>query len=97
MTDTRERGDVTAGYFQERWYAVVNDLVGGWAVATVDRPLSEIDTKSRTVVVVADFVSEEAARYIATLHNLNKGFTDVLQRVITSDEPPYGAWPCQPQ
>lgn len=46
------------------WYAVVNDLIGGWAVSTVDAPLSD-----NSGLDIADFVSEDVARHIAALHN----------------------------
>lgn len=52
----------------ERWYAVVNDLVGGWCVATVDMPLSEFGSSS-TATFVGDFLTEGIARHVADLHN----------------------------
>ncbi len=55
------------------WYPVVNDLVGGWALATADLPLSEIDTRGREVVVVAELADEAIARYVARLHNTTIG------------------------
>ncbi len=51
------------------WYPVVNDLVGGWAIATADLPLSEIDTRTREVLIVGEFASESLARNVAQLHN----------------------------
>lgn len=53
---------------QARWYAVVNDLVGGWAVSTIDKPLSQLDPTA-SEGELADFCSEEIARHIAELHN----------------------------
>lgn len=51
-----------------RWHAVANDIIGGWAVATVDLPVSQVDHRHHTVV--ADMVtSETLARHIADLHN----------------------------
>lgn len=54
------------------WYAVVNDLVGGWSIATVDLPLSKINAQTFTRHnVVADFICEKTTRYVAALHNRN--------------------------
>lgn len=50
------------------WHAVVNDEIGGWAVATAPGPTSQID--HRQAEIVADFVRTEAiARRIADDHN----------------------------
>ncbi len=59
--------------FTVPWHPVVNDLVGGWALAAADPPLSEIDTRSRDVAVVAEFADEAVARYVARLHNTTIG------------------------
>lgn len=55
--------------FTVRWYPIVNDLVGGWSIATADVPLREIDTRNRDVAVVGDFLTEGIARHIVALHN----------------------------
>jgi len=48
------------------WYAVVNDLIGGKSVSTVDRPMSE--TNPREWDVPADMLSSDAnAAYIAAV------------------------------
>jgi hypothetical protein len=60
----RDRWEPTA----VRWYPVVNDLVGGWAVSHVDKPLSEQDWRKGDGDI-ADFCSELVARHIADLHN----------------------------
>jgi hypothetical protein len=46
------------------WFAVPNDLIGGWCVC--DRP----SPPSAGGIEIADFVSEETAGHIAFLHNL---------------------------
>lgn len=54
----------------ETWYAVVDDLIGGWAVATRDCPASELVVgEGSPDREVACFVREEDAREIARLHN----------------------------
>lgn len=55
--------------WHRRWYAVPNDEVGGWSVATVDRPTSQIDPVTTRDRVLADVVWEEHARWLADLHN----------------------------
>jgi len=52
----------------ERWYAVPDDLIGGWCVMTADKRPSEV-VPGDGVVQIADFVSMADARYVARLHN----------------------------
>lgn len=51
-----------------RWFAVVNDLIGGWAVSHVDKPLSQQDWEQGEGEI-ADFCTEAVARHIVDLHN----------------------------
>jgi len=51
------------------WFAVPNDEIGGWAIATVDQPTSQIRPDGDEVVVFALFGEEQAARHIVALHN----------------------------
>jgi hypothetical protein len=55
----------------EKWYAIVNDMIGGWAVGTVDKSTSEYDNRpgSTDGRIIADFVNEEDAKEICRLHN----------------------------
>lgn len=57
-----------------RWYAVVNDLIGGWSVACVDKPCSAINPGTRENPtgewMVAEFMDRKTAEYVARLHNL---------------------------
>lgn len=50
------------------WYVAVNDLVGGWSVSHVDKPLSQQDFR-KGEGEIADFCSEAAAQHIVKLHN----------------------------
>lgn len=52
-----------------RWFAVVNDLVGGWSLATIDQPVSLINVMDVNTWVPVDCLDEATARHIATLHN----------------------------
>ncbi len=45
------------------WYAMPNDLIGGWCVVPIQLP------PSAGVVEIATFIDEEFARHIAALHN----------------------------
>lgn len=58
-----------ASLYRRRWYVVPNDEVGGWSVATVDRPTSQIDPMSTRDRVLLDVVWEEHARWIVEAHN----------------------------
>jgi hypothetical protein len=53
-----------------RWYAVVNDLVGGWAVSAHDKPLSEHDFRIGQTPL-AELYDEDDARAVAALLNLH--------------------------
>lgn len=54
-----------------RWYIVVNDLIGGWDVATVDKPSSQIDYRHTSVEHgIAWGLSREEAEHIVLLHNV---------------------------
>lgn len=56
------------GFLTVLWYPVVDDEVGGWAIATADKPVSQIDPVHSSEYVIGDFLSEEIARHICTLH-----------------------------
>lgn len=60
--------EYSARVMQKKWFPVVDDLIGGWAISTVDKPESE-----RTVTNgedgVANFITEELARYVCGMHN----------------------------
>lgn len=58
-----------ASLYRRRWYAVPNDLIGGWSVATVDKPVSEIDPMATRDRVLLDVVWDEHARWIVEAHN----------------------------
>jgi hypothetical protein len=68
-----EAEPVRVNPFAVRWYPVVNNTVGGWAVATEDYPVSVLDDRSGGALIVADLATERVARYIATLHNTQLG------------------------
>jgi hypothetical protein len=51
-----------------RWYAVVNDLIGGWSIATADLPESQINVFNDEFEV-GTFMHEDTAKHIAYMHN----------------------------
>lgn len=56
-------------WFQS-WYAVVDDEVGGWAIATVDKPTSRIDPMTTRERVLVGFITwGEHAEWLVQLHN----------------------------
>lgn len=62
-----------------RWYVVVNDLVGGYSISHVDKPLSQQDpTKGEGEI--ADFITKEVAEHIARLHN---GYVEMVNGYMT--------------
>lgn len=56
-------------YLYTRWYPVVDDVVGGWAVATVDEPVSAFLGYGDGRAVADGFWEEEHAEHVARLHN----------------------------
>lgn len=57
-----------AELWRRRWYLVPDDEVGGWAVATVNRPTSELpDGRDRVLLYV---IWEEHGRWLVAQHNL---------------------------
>jgi hypothetical protein len=54
----------------EPWYVVEDDVVGGWAIAMVNKPLSEILGREP---VIGEMLTKELANYIVTLHNYRLG------------------------
>jgi hypothetical protein len=63
----RASSDNEERFMRARWYAVVDDLIGGWAVATADKPVSMFD--NRREVVLYETVSERIALHVVRLHN----------------------------
>lgn len=59
--------------FNLKWYVVVNDLVGGWAVSHIDKPLSEQDARQGEGDIF-DCCSRPVAEYIVLLHNTRLQF-----------------------
>lgn len=53
-----------------KWFAVMDDTMGRWAVATVDKPVSEIDKRPGSGErVVGWWLAEEVAKEVAREHN----------------------------
>lgn len=52
-----------------RWYAVIDDEIGGYAIATVNKPTSMIDPITTRDRVIAWFTYYEHADDVATRHN----------------------------
>lgn len=58
----------TETMLQSEWFVVQDDLIGGWAITTVDKPLSEIDFREPGTYVVAEMISKDMADYVVYLH-----------------------------
>lgn len=69
MTTDRPPPLTAESLYRRRWYVVTNDEVGGWSVATVDRPTSQIDPVRTRDRVLADFVFSEHACWVVDAHN----------------------------
>lgn len=58
----------------QRWYPVEDDVVGGYCVSNVDKPVSEQDPVSLGDTIVCwGFQNQELARHVALLHNKTLG------------------------
>lgn len=54
----------TLAMFTSEWYAVQDDLIGGYAVSTADVPQS-----AGLGLTVGSFLGQDMAEHIAALHN----------------------------
>jgi hypothetical protein len=61
--------DHTKLILDAEWYVVENDVIGGWAISTVNKPVSEIDPRSYGVYIVGEMLSLDTANHIVELHN----------------------------
>lgn len=52
----------------QKWYLHPNDLIGGFSINNVDKPLSQCDFR-KDEGEIADFMMEEDAKHIVELHN----------------------------
>jgi len=59
-----------------RWFAVQNDLVGGWMIATADKPVSELRGERE----IADFLTREDAEFLCELRN---AWPEISQALLT--------------
>lgn len=50
------------------WYAVPNDLIGGWSVSNVDKPASQINVY-HSQFELGTFMDRRVAEHIVNLHN----------------------------
>jgi hypothetical protein len=71
VTESVSEPPLTAeSLWNRRWYVVPDDEVGGWNIATVNKPTSQIDPMAtRERVLVFGVVWEEHARWIVEAHN----------------------------
>lgn len=63
---------VTGG-LRARWYAVVNDLIGGWSVATADKPVGDLCADAGEFEIADVAGGEVVALHIADAHNASLG------------------------
>lgn len=56
-------------YLSVPWYVVVDDVVGGWAVATVDEPVSAFLGYGHGRAIADGFWDEGHARHVVELHD----------------------------
>lgn len=54
---------------EQRWYSVVDDTIGGYAVANVNKPSSEIDTRGQVEREIMWGVLKTVADHVVELHN----------------------------
>lgn len=50
------------------WYVTANDTIGGWIIANVNKPESQLDHYA-SEFEIACFMSKEVAEHIVNLHN----------------------------
>lgn len=62
-----------------KWYAIEDDLIGGWCVMDADMPPSQA-TPENGVREIANFIRREDAEKIARLHNNNAIAIRIVRR-----------------
>jgi hypothetical protein len=63
-------------FLEQRWYVLVDDLVGGYAIANVDKKrVSALDWR-QSEITIGEFFSEELATYVVKMHNLRLDIRD---------------------
>lgn len=69
-----------ADILDQRWYIVIDDQVGGYAIANVDKDYtSELDwTQGDTTI--GEFISEEVALFIVKQQNLRLDIREEIER-----------------
>lgn len=69
-----------ADILDQRWYIVIDDQVGGYAIANVDKDYtSELDwTQGDTTI--GEFISEEVALLIVKQQNLRLDIREEIER-----------------
>jgi hypothetical protein len=50
------------------WYVVPNDVIGGWSIASVDKPVSALLPHAREFEIM-DCLDKSTAQHIVTMHN----------------------------
>lgn len=76
---------------EQRWFILKDDIVGGWAIANVDKHLvSALDWKQGDTTV-GEFISLEVAQHIASRHNLELDLKELNDGRNASDLP-WVAW-----
>lgn len=57
-------------FLRQRWYVVVNDLIGGWAISNVDKPAHALRFPPHGQdYMIADMLTRESAEHVRDLHN----------------------------
>lgn len=85
-------GDQSAQILGMRWYAKLNDLIGGWLIGTEPGPASEMGVDHNGILhggyEVADFISTwELAQHIVTQHNRFLGLDDPSNQASVRETP----------
>jgi len=55
-------------FLKQKWYVVEDDIISGYAVANVDKPLSELRYKNGEYHYI-ECRTKEVAEYIVEFHN----------------------------
>jgi hypothetical protein len=55
--------EVRLNFMEIPWYAVENDLIGGWCIMPIDAP------PSSGIPDIGDFLTQEIAQHVVDLHN----------------------------
>lgn len=75
-----------ASLLTQRWYVLVDDLIGGYAIANVDKQRTSALDWRQGDSELGSLVSQEVAEHIVRMHNLRLDIIDYERRINEAND-----------